>query len=217
MTTDVRQGLLAVLVLAAPLAQAQEESVEERMLGQVYGQGGKTLYCQAPFDSDEDIKLSRVYPRDRIMDQFDCVSKRQCKTRQSYQDAVTDPHNIYPVKQRVHLDRRGTRFGDLPEDIKVASENCPYQLSFQTFNPPDYARGNVARTMFYMHEVHDLPFVGSLETYKRWNREDPPDDEERARNKAISTMTGRSNPFIENPERADEIESRSPKRLQFGG
>lgn len=206
------------MLLAAPGLQAQDESVEQRMLGRVYGEGGQTLFCQTSFENGDNITMTRVYQQQQILENFDCVSEAQCKTRQAYRDAISDPHNIYPVKQKALLDRRGTRFGDLPEDVQPASGDCPYQLSFQTFEPPENARGNVARAMFYMHETHDLPLVGSEETFKRWNRQDPPDEQERARNDAIKAMTGRSNPFIDNPDRARQVgDETSSKRLQFGG
>ncbi|GEM_PF-407527 len=216
MTIDVRQGLFLLLFLAAPAAQAQDQDVKQQMIAQVYDQGGQTLFCQAPFEPDDDIQLNRIYREQQIREQFDCISRGQCENREAYRNAISDPHNFYPVQRRVDVDRRGTQFGDLREDIEVASDNCPYQLSFQTFDPPKYARGNVARAMLYMHVIHELPLIGSLEMYQRWSRLDPPDDEERTRNEAIKAMTGRGNPFIENPGRADEIMPESPKRLQFG-
>ena len=217
MDIDVRQALILLLCLAAPVAQAQDQDVKQRMLAQVYNQGGETLFCRESFQAGDDIQFNRIYRAQQILDQFDCISRGQCENRQAYQDAVSDPHNFYPVQRRVDIDRRGTQFGDLREDIEVASDNCPYQLSFQTFDPPEYARGNVARAMLYMHVVHDLPLIGSLEMYQRWSRLDPPDDEERRRNQAIKSMTGQGNPFIATPERAQEIMPESPKRLQFGG
>jgi len=216
MPVDIHKAALtALLVLSAPL-MAQERDVKQRMLTRVYDQGGETLFCRETFQSGEDIKLNRIYSQKQLLDHFDCVSRGQCARRKPFRAAMSDPHNIFPVKSRAELDRRDTRFGDLPDDIKVASEACPYQRSFQTFEPPEYARGEVARAMLYMHVIHDLPLVGSLEMYQRWNREDPPDEDERVRNDAIKAMTGQGNPFIETPERADEIMPASPKRLQFG-
>lgn len=216
MRIDVRQSLILALFLTAPAVQGQDQDVKQRMLSQVYGQGGTTLFCRESFQSGGDIQFNRIYREQQIRDQFDCISQSQCQNRKDYRAAVSDPHNVYPVQRRVEIDRRGTQFGDLREDIKAASDNCPYQLSFQTFDPPKYARGNVARAMLYMHVIHDLPLVGSLEMYQRWSRQDPPDDEERERNEAIKAMTGQGNPFIETPERADEIMPAAPKRLQFG-
>lgn len=217
MRIDVRQGLTLALLLTATAVQGQDQTVKQRMLSQVYNQGGKTLFCRASFQSGENVKLNRLYRQQQILDEFDCVSRSQCQNRENYRAAVSDPHNIYPVKSQVDLDRRGTRFGDLREDIEVAGEECPYQLSFQTFDPPEYARGNIARAMLYMHVVHNLPLIGSLEMYQRWSRQDPPDEAERKRNQAIKAMTGESNVFIDNPEKADEIIPDEPKRLQFGG
>ncbi len=217
MDIDVRPSLIVLFLLAAPVAQAQDGSVKKKMLDQVYDQGGKTLVCRAPFKQGEDVKLARLYRQEQILDQFDCVSRSQCQNREDYRAAVSDPHNIYPVKSQVDLDRRGTGFGDLREDIEVAGEDCPYQLSFQTFDPPEYARGNIARAMLYMHLAHNLPLGGSLDMYQRWSRQDPPDEAESRRNQAIKAMTGEGNVFIDNPEKADEIIPDNTKRLQYGG
>jgi deoxyribonuclease-1 len=217
MRIDVKQGLILFLALASPTVPAQEGNIKQRMLGEVYAEGGRTLFCRASFQGGENVKLNRLYRQQQILDQFDCISQSQCENRDDYQAAISDPHNIYPVKSGVELDRRGTRFGDLREDIEVAGQKCPYQLSFQTFDPPEFARGNVARAMLYMHAVHDLPLIGSLEMYQRWSRQDPPDAAERERNQAIKTMTGQGNVFIATPEKADEIMPEEPKRLQFGG
>ncbi|MEE4250441.1 MAG: endonuclease, partial [Alcanivoracaceae bacterium] len=101
------------------------------------------------------------------------------------------------------VDRRGSLFGDLPEDSRQS--DCGYRSAFQTFDPPDHAKGNVARAMLYMHIQHKLPLVGNLEMYKRWNQLDPPDDDEKARNGAIGRIQGNRNPYIDNPELIDRL------------
>ena len=94
-------------------------------------------------------------------------------------------------------------FLDLPDDVET--RECGYQLSFQTFDPPDHAKGNVARAMIYMHMQHKLPLVGPLDLYQRWSKADPPDAEEKRRNDAIAKLQGNRNPFIDHPAWAARI------------
>ena len=101
------------------------------------------------------------------------------------------------------IDRRGSQFGDLPPDSRQS--DCGYKLSFQTFEPPDHAKGNVARAVLYMHKQHNLPLVGTLEMYQRWHRLDPADADEKARNDNIARIQGNRNTYIDNPELVDRL------------
>ena len=88
-----------------------------------------------------------------------------------------------------------------------------------TFEPPDVAKGDVARAMFYMDVRYagdtdgepDLQLVdevntsgtqlGKLSTLIHWHFQDPPDDFERQRNNLIYTnWQGNRNPFVDHPE-----------------
>lgn len=210
------RSLVVLLALLPLAAAADEDEVEEKMLSQVYDDGGTTLYCREAFQPDDRVKLDWIYSKKQMQQHFECITTRQCQRKPAFRNAFADLHNVYPVRRKAELDRRRTLFGDLPDGVKITSEECPYQLSFQTFNPPEYARGNVARAMLYMHMIHDLPLVGPLEMYQRWNRQDPPDDAERARNDAIEMIGGQRNVYIDSPEKADEIVAPSATRLQFG-
>jgi deoxyribonuclease-1 len=197
----------ALLLLPASLL-ADEDALERQLMTRIYADGGKTLYCQEPFQPGDRIKLDWIYSQRQIMEDFGCITTRQCENKPAFVNARDDLHNIYPVKRTSELDRRRTLFGDLPDNVKIHSEECPYKLSFQTFDPPKEARGNVARAMLYMHTEHDLPLIGTLEMYKRWNQEDPPDDEEKRRNRLIRQLGGGTNPYIDNPQKAEELDGK---------
>lgn len=207
--------LAALLALLPPITGADEDQVERQLLGQVYARGGNTLYCRESFEPGDRLKLDFIYRERQMMDHFNCITTRQCLAKPEFQQAFNDLHNVYPVLRSVELDRRRTLFGDLPDNVAPASENCPYRLSFQTFSPPDYAKGNVARAMLYMHQQHDLPLIGTLEMYQRWNRLDPPDEAEEARNSAIARVTGKRNAFIDDPDRAENVEGTLRRNFQF--
>lgn len=176
---------------------------EDSLLRQVYAGGGQTLYCQSDFKPGDRLKVDYVYSEKQLLRHFGCITGRQCLSKDGFKQVIEDMHNLYPVDRSVELDRRGTLFGDLPDNVE--STNCGYQLSFQTFDPPDHAKGNIARAMIYMHKQHGLPLVGALPMYQRWNQEDPPDDAEKARNSSIFRIQGNRNPYIDDPSLVDRI------------
>ncbi|MCW8979211.1 MAG: endonuclease, partial [Marinobacter sp.] len=65
--------------------------------------------------------------------------------------------------------------------------------------------GDVARTVAYMVDTYDLPWLGSSAVFKGWNRQDPPDDSELTRHGRIVEIQGNDNPFITNPERMERL------------
>lgn len=197
-----RYTLFAVLLIAASSSYAD---AEDQLLADVYSNGGKTLYCQTPFAAGSRVKVDYIYDEKQILRKFGCITSRQCSSKPGYAAIASDLHNLYPIERKVDMDRRGSRFGDLPANLDVRS--CGHQVSFQTFDPPDAAKGNVARAMIYMHKRHGLPLIGSLQMYQRWNTLDPPDDDERARNGAISGIQKRRNQYIDNPELIDRMSS----------
>lgn len=191
-------GLLVTVLLASTALRAQAEDATDRLVRDVYPAGGTTLYCNEAFKPGDRLKVDMIYSEKQLLRHFGCITARQCASKDGYNEVAGDMHNMYPVLRTADLDRRGSLFGDLPEDVEP--RECGYQLSFQTFDPPDHAKGNVARAMIYMHMQHELPLVGPLDMYQRWNKLDPPDAEEKRRNGEISRLQGNRNPYIDKPD-----------------
>ncbi len=96
---------------------------------------------------------------------------------------------------------------------------CHYTST--SWEPRPAVKGDVARIMFYMVTRYSAPSslelilvdytgtetytpkFGKLSTLLRWNREDPPDDFERRRNRVIYSFQQNKNPYIDHPEFAD--------------
>lgn len=194
----MRKWMIATVLMTGVSSLSAADDAEDILLDQVYAAGGKTLYCETEFTRSSRLKVDYIYPEKQLLRHFGCITSRQCASKAGYADVAGDLHNLYPVERSVELDRRGTKFADLPDNVETAE--CGYQLSFQTFDPPPSARGNIARAYVYMHKQHDLPLAGNMEMYQRWNKEDPPDDAERARNSAIFRIQGNRNPYIDDPE-----------------
>lgn len=180
------------------------ESGADTLISRIYSNGGQTLYCQTPFAAnDRGVRVDSIYGGHLILRHFNCITARQCSSKPGYELVANDLHNLYPIQRSVEIDRRGSQFGGLPADSR--GSDCGYKLSFQTFEPPDHAKGNVARAVLYMHRHHNLPLVGTMQMYQSWHKLDPPDDEERARNDAIGRVQGNRNPYIDTPDLVDKL------------
>ena len=190
--------LLASLGLALGSATAQADRAEDLLIDEVYAEGGTTLYCDTPFSPGDRIRIDRIYPDRQLQQQFGCNSNRAFQDEPDFIAARDDLHQMFPIERQSDIDRRATLFGELRSGAPT-SQRCDYRLGFQTFEPGDNAKGTVARAMMYMHVQHDLPLVGAWEMLQRWNESFPPDDAERARNARIGELTGRRNPFIDDP------------------
>ena len=71
--------------------------------------------------------------------------------------------------------------------------------------PRDDVKGNIARSLFYMHVEYDLPLMGMKVTLKKWNRADPPGEHEHWRNERIFYLQGTRNRFIDNYHLANSL------------
>ena len=101
-------------------------------------------------------------------------------------------------------------FGEVADEDVIYSTNAGARASKHLFEPPDSAKGIVARALFYFYtsyrrRYHILPreFVDpfwndSLPTLMRWNIENPPGSWEMERNRRTQVFQGNRNPFVDN-------------------
>ncbi|MFC1521545.1 endonuclease I family protein [Elusimicrobiota bacterium] len=84
------------------------------------------------------------------------------------------------------------------------------------FEPPDSAKGRVARAMFYFYTRYQgyniIPshFVevfwnSKIDLLLRWNRDFPPGNFELRRNDLVEAVQGNRNPYIDDPSLADKV------------
>lgn len=176
---------------------------------QLYGQGGSTLYCGKAFTEESgQLKASPIYSSKQLKSSLRCITDRQCGIMNPrYVFMASDLHNLYPALTRVELVRRNAQFGELDDSVpsKFDDIGCDMKTSFQLVEPRDEAKGNIARAIFYMHQEYDLPLIGDLPMLQQWNRMDPPDAEEHARNEKIGALQGTRNRFIDDPALADQL------------
>ena len=122
-----------------------------------------------------------------------------------------DLHHLFPTDSQMNSVRGNNWFGEVVKDTKVLKcKNVrfgkPSVGGHDVFEPPKEHRGNVARALFYFSTRYDLPIDPTQETFlRKWNKEDPVDEEELDRNNKIAAVQGNRNPFVDYPELADKI------------
>ena len=112
-------------------------------------------------------------------------------------------HHLFPTDSKANSTRSSLPFGEV-SDAKWAEGGSKCDL--KRFEVRKESRGNSARAMFYFAVRYEQK-IGQTEeeTLRKWNREDPVDAHEKARNDRVETLQGNRNPFIDNPEFVDQI------------
>lgn len=180
---------------------------------QLYEGGGWTLYCGYRFDGEGNspegyaIGIDHIYATEWMLDYLGCDNRMQCYNgnNEKFVQMESDLHNLYPAWSDLMVYRAGRRFGSL-DALESRFDDCDYKWKAGLIEPRTLSKGNVARAIFYMHARYDAPVPGDMiETLKKWNREDPPSEQEKIRNDRIEKIQGRRNPFIDDPGLIDRI------------
>ena len=83
---------------------------------ELYSNGGKSFFCKQPFEGKtRRIVAGHIYNTHWMIDTYDCGTKSRCrKSNTDYKYAASDLHNIYPISPRVELNRRNSKYAELP-------------------------------------------------------------------------------------------------------
>lgn len=147
-----------------------------------------------------------------------------------------DAFNLHPADASVNITRSNYDFDECSDfGTLIAEAGAYYSSSQYKFEPKDAAKGEAARTVFYMAVRYegtngelDLEVVdavntsanaqhGKLSTLLQWNRDFPPTDLERRRNERVFDAQSNRNPFIDNPNFADLIwGAEDPSEISIG-
>ena len=211
-----RLVLVAALLLPLTLPAVEQyafkdyEQARPVFWRQVYPDGGRTLYCNRPFKGGRhrSVNVEHVLPMGWAMKAEGCRKREQCRVSSPrFNRMEADLHNMYPALRRINKARGSFPFAMIPGEER-AFGSCDFERDERRrrVEPRPAARGNIARAMFHMKESYGLKiFRRQGEMLKRWNREDPPDAEERRRNDAIERVQGTRNRFIDDPRAADRL------------
>lgn len=195
---------LVVLVSSMFSLAYADQAGFERLLQHAYGNPAETLYCQQPFSIGDRVSIERAYSLLDLRNHFDCRTQRQCLNNPEFARVSDDLHNQFPIVRQMELERRRTHFSMIG-DVVTADAACGYRRSFQNFEPPDHAKGVVARAVLYMQHQYSLPLIGPPSMYQQWHRQFPVTELEKRRNDVIEHLQGQRNPFIDDPSLVDDL------------
>ena len=108
-----------------------------------------------------------------------------------------DPHNLWPAVGSLNAVRSNHRFGMVPRASTNQFGPCGFKIEERVVEPPDAAKGKVARSYLYMRDTYGHP-IGStqLRIFEAWDRQFPPTNWELQRNRKIASIAGVENRFI---------------------
>ncbi len=136
-----------------------------------------------------------------------CVDKkgkaykgRKCaeKTNSQYRFMQADLYNLYPAIGAVNAVRSNKQFAPLPE-AKNSFGACPMKIEKNKVEPPDGAKGTIARTYLYMQKAYSGVYRMNASMEKlmhAWDEKFPPDAWECSRAQRIHHIQGNLNPFV---------------------
>ncbi|MEX0951885.1 MAG: endonuclease [Gammaproteobacteria bacterium] len=195
----------------AEVRRADFNTARAEFWQKLYPAGGWTLYCGMRFDNGRTeagdvVEIDHIYPMTRAYKYLRCDSRLRCReeTGVLYSLIESDLHNMYAAWQPLVIARLNTRFGEL-DGANAKYEGCDYRQHRGIVDPRPIARGNIARSLFYMRRQYGLPLPEDLDLLKAWHRGDPASDQEINRNDIIERVQGNRNPFIDNPELVNEL------------
>jgi deoxyribonuclease I len=175
----------------------------------LYPRGGTEFYCGVEFDAarktpiDQSMSVEHVFPADAIAESEPGCTNRDCAAPKA-QRAMADLNNLWPALARVNSSRSRLRFGVISgETSRRFTEFCPdFERTTGAkaiVEPRDGIKGDIARTLVYMHFVYGLALEDAV-TDKGillgWMQTDPPDAEEVRRNALIGQLQGTPNPLL---------------------
>lgn len=128
----------------------------------------------------------------------------------------SDLHHLMATFQHPNGMRGRLPFGEVPDGAVEYHNRAGARMGAGLFEPPDSAKGRVARAMLYFMARYGSEGVlpgnvvnhfwnARIETFLRWNRQFPPDAFERDRNGRVERFQGNRNPFVDDPSLADRI------------
>lgn len=201
-----------------------DSDLRDAIWSEVYFDGGVELYCRRLFTAEQaaarkldgrQLTLEHAYPAELIARNMK-LATRNCNTtsqggteeRARCRTAVADRHNLWPAFQPMNDSRHNVPYGELRGEGTTDKRWISFCPDFErqrsplpaVVEPTSSARGDLARSLLYMHYVYDLPLgpvVTNIDLLLVWNRDDPPDAAERQREDRIENVQpGRRNPLI---------------------
>lgn len=124
------------------------------------------------------------------------------KVNADYRRMQADMYNLYPAIGSVNAVRSNKNFQMLGPDVPSAFGSCPMKISGNKVEPPERARGQIARSSLYMADSYGEHYRLSRQQQQlmqAWARQYPVDAWECRRASRIERLQGNENRFVKEP------------------
>lgn len=166
----------------------------------------KDVYCEADYASPGMGKV----PNNSVINVEHTWPQSKFKGSSYSRFQKSDLHHLYPTDSQLNSIRGSNPFGEVSKESQ--GTKCPMShigfdsAGHKVFEPPQAHKGNVARALFYFSVRYQMKIVDFEEdVLKKWNMEDPVDEAELLRNNQVEEYQGNRNPFIDQPDLANQI------------
>ncbi|WJV57756.1 deoxyribonuclease I [Pectobacteriaceae bacterium CE90] len=125
--------------------------------------------------------------------------RKNCNKDPVYRQIETDLHNLQPAIGEVNGDRGNFMYGQWNGGGKQYGQ-CEMKADFKNHlaEPPERARGAIARTYFYMRDRYNLNLSRQqTQLFEAWNTLHPVTGWECTRDKRIAQVQGNHNPYVQ--------------------
>ena len=127
---------------------------------------------------------------------------RKCaeKVNAEYRMMQADMYNLFPAIGAVNALRSNFNYAMLAGEPATFG-SCDMKISGNKTEPPARARGQIARTYFYMQDSYSRYHMSSQQEQlmKAWDKQYPVDKWECIRAKRIEKLQGNENKFVKQP------------------
>lgn len=128
---------------------------------------------------------------------------RKCAERASrrYRLMQADMYNLYPAVGAVNAARQNYAFSPFFKRVPAAFGSCALKIRSRRAEPPESARGIIARTYLYMEWAYDMPLLGLMKRklMQEWDKAYPVTETECRRTFLIETVQKNEQPFVKTP------------------
>ena len=110
-----------------------------------------------------------------------------------------DMYNLFPAIGAVNATRKNFDYAMLP-DIPPSFGSCPFKVAQGKVEPPDRAKGELARAALYMDYAYSPRYhlsASQKKLFLAWHNKFKVSPWECLRAKRIKALQGNSNPYIE--------------------
>ncbi|MFT8211744.1 MAG: deoxyribonuclease I [Symbiopectobacterium sp.] len=153
-------------------------------------------------DRAQRIEWEHVVPTWQFGHQHQCWQeggRKNCTRDEVYREMETDLHNLQPSIGEVNGDRGNFMYGQWNGGEGQYGQ-CAMKIDFKNklAEPPEQARGAIARTYFYMRDRYQLRLSSrQTQLFTTWDKRYPVTPWECTRDQRIAEQQGNHNPYVQ--------------------